>query len=90
MLGLHCCVGCSQVIASRVCSLVAGHLTAAASLVVKQGSGVSWLQWLQLLGSRAQAQQLWCVGLVAPWHAGSSQTRDQMHVPRTGRQILYH
>ena len=56
MLGLHCCVGFSQVIASRGCSLVAGHLTVAASLVVKQGSGGSWLQWLQLLGSRARAQ----------------------------------
>ena len=31
---------------------------------------------LQLAGSREQAQELWCMGLVAPWLAGSSQTRN--------------
>ena len=31
----------------------------------------------QLPGSRAQAQQLWLMGLVAPHHARSSQIRDQ-------------
>ena len=30
-----------------------------------------WPQWLLLSGSRAQAQWLWCVGLVALWHVGS-------------------
>ena len=29
-------------------------------------------------------------GLTASWHVGSSQTRDQTHVPCTGRQILNH
>ena len=33
-------------------------------------------QQLWLAGSRAQAQQLWRTGLVAPWHVGSSWTRD--------------
>ena len=47
------------------------------------------LQWL-LLGSRAQAQNLWHAGLVAPQHVGSFWTRDQTHVPRIGRWILYH
>ena len=28
------------------------------------------------------------MGLVAPWHVGSSLTRDQSCVPRIGRQIL--
>ena len=28
------------------------------------------------------------VGLVAPWHVGSSQTRGQTHVPCIGRQVL--
>ena len=41
-------------------------------------------------GSRVQAQQLWCMGLVAPWHVGSSQTRAQTHVPCIGRRILNH
>ena len=50
----------------------------------------TWVQQLWLTGSRAQAQQLWCTGFVAPRHVGSSQTRDQTHVPCTGRQILNH
>ena len=28
-------------------------------------------------GSRAQAQHVWCRGLVGPWHVGSSQIRDR-------------
>ena len=28
--------------------------------------------------------------LAALWHVGSSWTVDQTHVPRAGRQILYH
>ena len=47
-------------------------------------------QELWLASSRAQAQQLWCTGLVAPWHVGSSQARAQTHVPCTGRQIPNH
>ena len=30
------------------------------------------------------------MGLVAPWHVGSSQTRDRTRVPSVGRQILNH
>ena len=52
-----------------------------------QGHG---LQQLQLLGSRVQAKQLWHTGLVAQRHLGSSQTRDQTHVPCIGRWILFH
>ena len=48
------------------------------------------LQQLWHAGSRAQAQQLWCTGLVAPWHVGSSQTRDRTRVPCIGRWILNH
>ena len=33
-------------------------------------------QQLWLGGSRAQAQQLWCTGLLASQHVGSSRTRD--------------
>ena len=35
-------------------------------------------------------QQLWSTSPVAPQHVGSSQTRDQTHVPCTGRQSLNH
>ena len=38
----------------------------------------------------AQAQQLWLMGPVAPWHVGSSQTQARTHVPCIGRQILNH
>ena len=47
-------------------------------------------QLLWLAGSRAQAQQLWCMGLAAPWHVGSSQTRARIHVPRISRRIPNH
>ena len=43
-----------------------------------------------LVGSRAQAQLLWCTGLVALQHVGSSRTRDQTCVPCIGRRILNH
>ena len=33
---------------------------------------------------------MWCTGLVALWHVGSSQTRDRIHVPCIGRRILNH
>ena len=45
---------------------------------------------LWLVGSRAQAQQLWRLGLVAPQHVGSSWTRARTRVPCTGRWILNH
>ena len=41
-------------------------------------------------GSRAQAQQLWGMGLVAPWHVESSWIRDRTCVSCIGRQVLYH
>ena len=56
-------------------------LIAVASLVAEQGLQARGLQQLWLAGSRAQAQQLWHMGLVAPRHVGSSQTRAQTRVP---------
>ena len=50
----------------------------------------TWAQKLWLTGSRAQAQKLWCMGLDAPWHVGSSWTRNRTHIPCTGRWILNH
>ena len=50
----------------------------------------TWAQQLWLMGSRAQAQQLWHMGLVALRHVGSSWTRAQTHVPCLGRWILNH
>ena len=64
--------------------------------VASGGSSSPWwvgfsLQWLLLLwstDSRAQVLQLWCTGLVASQHVGSSWIRDRAHVPCLGRQIL--
>ena len=50
--------------------------TAEASLIAELGLKDTWAQQLRLLASRAQAQQLWRTGLVAPWYVGSSQIRD--------------
>ena len=36
------------------------------------------------------AQELGCMGLLAPQHMGSSRIRDWTHVPCIGRQILIH
>ena len=47
-------------------------------------------QQLWLVGSRAQAQELWRMGLVAPRHVGSSRTRARTLVPSIGRRILNH
>ena len=38
----------------------------------------------------AQAQELWCTGLVVMWYVGSFQTRDWTWVPCTGRWMLNH
>ena len=69
--------------------------------VFAAGAGFLWLcradvpsQGLLLLwrrGSSARGlQQLRCMGLVAPQHADSFQTRDGTHVPCIGRQMLNH
>ena len=39
---------------------------------------------------RVRAQSSWLTGLVALQHVGSFRTRDQIHVPCTGRQIANH
>ena len=70
------------------CSAQASHWVA--SLVAEHGLQVCGLQQLWLVGSRAQAQQLWHTGSVAPQHVGSSQTRAQTSVPCIGRQIPNH
>ena len=44
-------------------------------------TGVSLCRLLLLQGSKVhQLQQLWCMGLAAPRHVGSSTARDQNHV----------
>ena len=50
----------------------------------------TWVQQFQLLGSRAQAQQLWYMGLVVLSHVASSLAKDLTRVSCISRQILYH
>ena len=45
-------------------------------------------QSLRLEVSRAWAQRLWHIGLVAPQHMESPQTKAQTHVPCTGSRFL--
>ena len=47
-------------------------------------------QQLWHAGSRAQAQWLWHMSLVAPWHVGSSRTRARTRVLCIGGQIPNH
>ena len=70
----------SLIVAGGGCSpaAVLGLLIAVASLVEHGlwGAGAQWSRHvgsvLKLLGSRAQARLLGCMGLVVPWHDGSS------------------
>ena len=54
------------------------------------GSSLRWLLLLRSMGSRAQAQYLWHMGLVAPRHVGSSWTGDRTRVSCIGRWIHDH
>ena len=93
MLGFHCCArafssGGEQgllFVAVRGLLIVLASLCGGAralgvwaSVVVARG--------LSSCGSRA----LWRTGLVAPWHVGSSWTRDRTCVPCIDRRILNH
>ena len=92
---------CSVVIASTRLSLVVatgsysldgvcGLLTAVASLVVVHGLQGTWAQQFQLTGYRVWAQQLWPMGLAAPWHVASPWTSDGTRISCIDRWILYH
>ena len=98
-LGLHCCTwafsSCGE--QGLLFVQVRGLLIAVASLVAEHRLQAHRLQQLQHVGSvvvahssRAQAQQLWHMGLVAPRHVGSSWTRARTRVPCIGRRILNH
>ena len=91
-LVLRCCTRASSSCGERGLLFVAvcGLLIAVASLVAEHGLQARGLQQLWLAGSRAQAQQWWCTGLVAPRLVGSSRTRDRTRVPCVSRRILNH
>ena len=100
----HCWVYTFSVVFSLGCgsSLLRGLLLVVAgrgpTLLCSTGFGARGLgncgpgfsSCVRLLGSSAQAQELWRLGLAALRHVGSSWTRDRTRVPCIGRQILYH
>ena len=64
-----------------------------AGVTLHRGARASHYRGLSCRGAQApdaQAQQLWLMGLVAPRHVGSSQTRARTRVPCIGRQTLNH
>ena len=64
-----------------------------AGTTLHRGARTSHCRGLSCCGAQApdaQAQQLWLMGLVAPRHVGSSQTRARTRVPCIGRQIPNH
>ena len=64
-----------------------------AGVTLHCGAQVSHCCGLSCCGAQApdvQVQQLWLMGLVAPWNVGSSHTRARTRVPCIGRQILNH
>ena len=99
VLGLCCCAcfflveeseGYSVVVVGRLLIAVASRCGAWAWGHVGFSSCGTWALSLQIPGSRAQAKQLWCMGLVALHHVGSSQIQDWTHVSCVSRRILYH
>ena len=90
MVHLFCLFVCFWFWLHWVFFAVRGLLIVVASLVSEHGLQARGLQQLWFVGSRAQAQQSWCTGLVALWHVGSSRTRARTHDPCVGRRILNH
>ena len=79
VLGIHCWADFSLVVASGgyCVDVMHGLFTVVASLVEKQRLHANGFQYLQVLGPRAQAQQLRHTGLVALLHVRASWIRDQ-------------
>ena len=92
MFGLRCCTRALSSCGKQGLLLVAvrGPPTAVASPVAEHRLQAHGLQQSWLMGSRAQAQQPWRMGLFAPQHVGSSRTRARTRVPCIGRQIPNH
>ena len=96
-LFIFVCFGSSLLIAGFLQLQCAGFSLQWLLLLCSTGSGHAgfsscgaWAQQQWLAGSRAQAQQLQHMGLVAPRPVGSSRTRARTRVPCIGRRILNH
>ena len=70
-----------------------GLLISVASLAAENQLQGTWAPVVSAPGLSSHgswAPNLWCIGLVAPRHVGSSLTRDGTRVPCTARWILNH
>ena len=85
VLSLCRCAGFFLVVAGAPSSSGAWASTALVFLLQSTGSRCTGFS-----SCGVWSQRLWCSGLVAPLHVGSSWTRDQAHVPCTGRRIPIH
>ena len=87
-----CCVGLSLDVKSRGSlssySTWASHYSGFSCFRAQAPGCSGSVLWLP--GSRAQAQSLWHMVLVAPQHMGSSRIRDQTRVSCIGRWIFYY
>ena len=75
--------------ATRCCSVWASHC-GGFSCRGAQANCSTQAPWVRLTGSRAQAQWLRRVNLVAPWHVESSWARGGTCVPCIGSWTLIH
>ena len=91
-LGLCCCVRAFSSCVEQGAPLCCGESFSLPWLLSLRSAGSRHVGFRQLwlMGSRAQAQQLWHMGLVALRHVGSSRTRALTCVPCIGRRILNH
>ena len=91
VLGLRCCMGAPLAVVCRLLSVVAFLVQGTSS---RAHGPVVAACGLSSCGSWAleyrQAQQLWCMGLVALQRVGSSWIRDQTRVSCFDKQVLYH
>ena len=90
MLGLHCCESLSLIVVIGGYSLGRQVSHCSGFLLRSTGSRAHGLPLLWFPGSRAQAQWLWHMGLVALQHMGSFWARDGTFVSCIGRWIIYH
>ena len=81
MRSLSCCGEWGLLFIAVRGLLIAVASPVAESLISRPVGFSSYNMWAQLLG---------CMGLVSPWHVGSSQTSNQTHVSCIGRRILIH
>ena len=90
--GFSCCR--ARALGTRASVVAAHRLSTCGTWALEHVDFSSCSMWAQQLwhsGSRVHGlQQLWLVGLVAPWHVASSQTRDRTCVALIGRRILNH